>query len=92
MRRAYSSTVRSAEDSNDNDNGGMGCCYTFQMPTHYPRYTMADYESMSESSLDRLLDEYGLFLNNPSASLADKRAFAIGAFLWKSQQQNTIKS
>ncbi|XP_030525307.2 uncharacterized protein LOC115737360, partial [Rhodamnia argentea] len=51
----------------------------FQMPLHYPRYTKADYEKMEEWRLDLLLREYGI---NYRGSLEEKRAFAIGAFLW----------
>ncbi|KAE8712047.1 Regulator of chromosome condensation repeat-containing protein isoform 1 [Hibiscus syriacus] len=32
----------------------------FQMPLHYPRYTMKDYLNIPEWKLDRLLAEYGL--------------------------------
>ncbi|KAK8491054.1 hypothetical protein V6N13_121997 [Hibiscus sabdariffa] len=51
----------------------------FQMPLHYPRYTMQDYLDMPEWKLDRLLSEYGLSANG---DLDYKRKFAIGAFLW----------
>ncbi|GMI80760.1 hypothetical protein HRI_001745300 [Hibiscus trionum] len=40
----------------------------FQMPLHYPRYTVKDYSDMPDWKLDKLLDEYGLSAN--------------GAFLW----------
>ncbi|KAJ7946426.1 Cytoplasmic tRNA 2-thiolation protein 1 [Quillaja saponaria] len=55
---------------------------TFQMPLHYPRYTKADYDKMEEWKVDRLLKEYGL---NFKGTLQEKRAFAIGAFLWPDQ-------
>eukprot|EP01018_Ginkgo_biloba_P004351 Gb_24388 [translate_table: standard] len=53
--------------------------YAFQMPLHYPRYTKSDYEVMSESKLDRLLQEYGLPV---MGDLSQKRKYAMGAFLW----------
>ncbi|KAJ6420788.1 hypothetical protein OIU84_028202 [Salix udensis] len=53
-----------------------GC---FQMPLHYPKYTMKDYQTMPEWQLDRLLADYGLPVHD---ELAYKREFAIGAFLW----------
>ncbi|XP_042389574.1 uncharacterized protein LOC121981222 [Zingiber officinale] len=59
-------------------NGGGG---HFQMPVHYPRYSKDDYEAMPEWKLDRLLAQYGLPV---AGDLADKRGFAIGAFLWTS--------
>ncbi|KAJ0989312.1 hypothetical protein J5N97_007668 [Dioscorea zingiberensis] len=54
-------------------------CGGFQMPLHYPRYTKADYETMPEWKLDCLLYQYGLQF---SGSLAEKRSFAMGAFIW----------
>ncbi|KAK6934584.1 hypothetical protein RJ641_034739 [Dillenia turbinata] len=54
----------------------------FQMPLHYPRYTKRDYESMEEWKVDVLLTGYGLTFNG---SLDEKRAFAMGAFLWPDQ-------
>ncbi|KAJ9182537.1 hypothetical protein P3X46_006522 [Hevea brasiliensis] len=54
----------------------------FQMPLHYPRYTKADYEKMEEWKLDMLLNEYGLGFKG---CLDEKRAFAMGAFLWPDQ-------
>lgn len=51
----------------------------FQMPVHYPRYSKPDYEAMPEWKLDSLLAQYGLPV---AGDLADKRGFAIGAFLW----------
>ncbi|XP_057428443.1 uncharacterized protein LOC130721874 [Lotus japonicus] len=59
-------------------------CSGFQMPLHYPRYTKAEYESMEEWKLDLLLNQYGL-LSFKGNSLHDKRAFAMGAFLWPDQ-------
>ncbi|KAJ7007796.1 hypothetical protein NC653_006737 [Populus alba x Populus x berolinensis] len=35
-------------------------CGNFQMPLHYPRYTLAEYQTMPEWKLDCLLKEYGL--------------------------------
>ncbi|OAY71012.1 hypothetical protein ACMD2_04839 [Ananas comosus] len=61
------------------------CGGHFQMPLHYPRYAKADYEAMPEWQLDRLLAEYGL----PAiGDLAEKRSFAIGAFLWPSSSNS----
>lgn len=54
----------------------------FQMPLHYPRYTKADYESMEEWKVDFLLKQYGLSFKG---TLDEKRAFAMGAFLWPDQ-------
>lgn len=51
----------------------------FQMPLHYPRYTMKDYQNMPEWKLDRLLAEYGL---SATGDLDYKRKFAMGVFLW----------
>ncbi|KAK5795482.1 hypothetical protein PVK06_036750 [Gossypium arboreum] len=51
----------------------------FQMPLHYPRYAMKDYQNMPEWKLDRLLAEYGL---SATGDLDYKRKFAMGAFLW----------
>ncbi|XP_050370632.1 uncharacterized protein LOC126788664 [Argentina anserina] len=56
----------------------------FQMPLHYPRYTKADYEKMEEWRLDLLLKQYGL-LAVINGTLEEKRAYAIGAFLWPDQ-------
>ncbi|KAK6156185.1 hypothetical protein DH2020_010433 [Rehmannia glutinosa] len=54
-------------------------CSGFQMPLHYPRYTKKEYQDMQEWMLDRLLADYGL----PAyGDLAQKRHFAMGAFLW----------
>ncbi|XP_015879134.3 uncharacterized protein LOC107415338 [Ziziphus jujuba] len=55
----------------------------FQMPLHYPRYTKADYEKMEEWKVDMLLKQYGIA--NIQGSLDEKRAFAMGAFLWPDQ-------
>ncbi|KAK7245978.1 hypothetical protein RIF29_40834 [Crotalaria pallida] len=54
----------------------------FQMPLHYPRYTKADYERMEDWKVDLLLKEYGL---SCKGTLDEKRAFAMGAFLWPDQ-------
>ncbi|KAK3429416.1 hypothetical protein EUGRSUZ_E00837 [Eucalyptus grandis] len=56
---------------------------SFQMPLHYPRYGKKDYENMPEWKLDRLLNEYGLPV---SGDVDQKRKFAMGAFLWPSQE------
>lgn len=57
-------------------------CSGFQMPLHYPRYTKQDYESMEEWTVDLLLKQYGLSFKG---TLHEKRAFAMGAFLWPDQ-------
>ncbi|XP_065864755.1 uncharacterized protein [Euphorbia lathyris] len=54
----------------------------FQVPLHYPKYSKADYEKMEEWRLDLLLHQYGLSFKG---TLDEKRAFAIGAFLWPHQ-------
>ncbi|CAN1337005.1 hypothetical protein LINPERPRIM_LOCUS37408 [Linum perenne] len=54
----------------------------FQMPVHYPRYSKREYEEMEEWRLDLLFTQYGLRCDG---SLAEKRAYAIGAFLWPDQ-------
>ncbi|KAJ0052905.1 hypothetical protein Pint_00541 [Pistacia integerrima] len=51
----------------------------FQMPLHYPRYTLPDYQTMPEWQLDRLLQQYGLPI---SQNAQEKRKLAIGTFLW----------
>lgn len=62
-----------------NQQAAGGCGHYFQMPLHYPRYSREDYEAMPEWQLDRLLSEYGLPV---AGTLHQKRAFAMGAFLW----------
>lgn len=59
------------------------CCY-FQMPLHYPRYKKRDYETMPEWKLDCLLKEYGLPV---VGDVNKKRDFAMGAFLWPSENK-----
>ncbi|RWR72842.1 hypothetical protein CKAN_00108600 [Cinnamomum micranthum f. kanehirae] len=54
----------------------------FQMPLHYPRYKKEDYERMDEWKVDMVLLEYGLTFQG---SLEEKRAYAIGTFLWPDQ-------
>ncbi|KAG7959591.1 hypothetical protein I3843_10G077600 [Carya illinoinensis] len=69
-------------------NGGQGgkeiqpAAPVFQMPLHYPRYNKAEYEMMEEWKVDLLLQQYGL---NFKGNLDEKRAFAMGAFLWPDQ-------
>ncbi|XP_074279762.1 uncharacterized protein LOC141605030, partial [Silene latifolia] len=58
----------------------------FQMPLHYPRYTKDDYQQMPETTLDRLLAEYGLTVQG---DITFKREFAIGAFLWPTYVDST---
>ncbi|KAK0595807.1 hypothetical protein LWI29_010179 [Acer saccharum] len=55
----------------------------FQIPLHYPRYSKGDYETMEEWKIDMLLGEYGFSFNG--LSLEEKRAYAMGAFLWPDQ-------
>lgn len=55
----------------------------FQMPLHYPRYTKGEYERMEEWKVNFLLKQYGL--TSFKGSLDEKRAFAMGAFLWPDQ-------
>lgn len=57
----------------------------FQMPLHYPRYQKNDYEKMEEWRLDLLLEQYGLRFDG---CLDDKRAYAMGTFLWPHQLQD----
>ncbi|ONK55719.1 uncharacterized protein A4U43_C10F300 [Asparagus officinalis] len=63
-------------------NGGGTWCAGFQMPLHYPRYRKEDYQRMEERKVDILLREYGLAC---VGSLEEKRAYAMGAFLWPEQ-------
>ncbi|KAI5065648.1 hypothetical protein GOP47_0020343 [Adiantum capillus-veneris] len=67
-RLAYSSSFKKPEVPS-----------VFQMPVHYPSYSKADYDSMPEWKLDRLLEEYGLPVKG---SLPEKRQYAMGVFLW----------
>ncbi|ONI09737.1 hypothetical protein PRUPE_4G006200 [Prunus persica] len=69
---------KSAEIMHPSGSGSGG----FQMPLHYPRYTKADYEKMEEWKVDLLLEQYGLAFQG---TLEQKRAYAIGAFLWPDQ-------
>lgn len=55
----------------------------FQMPLHYPRYNKMDYSKMEEWRVDLLLQQYGLKVE--AKSIDEKRAFAMGAFLWPDQ-------
>ncbi|XP_050219366.1 uncharacterized protein LOC126669842 [Mercurialis annua] len=54
----------------------------FQLPLHYPKFSKADYEKMEEWRVDMLLNEYGLCFKG---TLNEKRAFAMGSFLWPDQ-------
>ena len=54
----------------------------FQMPLHYPKYSKGDYGEIEEWKLDMLLREYGLCFKG---TLEEKRAYAMGAFLWPDQ-------
>ncbi|GKV13658.1 hypothetical protein SLEP1_g24645 [Rubroshorea leprosula] len=51
----------------------------FQMPLHYLRCTKGDYERIEGWKVDLLLRQYVL---NFKGTLDEKRAFAMGAFLW----------
>lgn len=61
------------------------CC--FQIPLHYPRFKKSDYEAMPEWRLDCLLREYGLPI---SGDVDQKRKFAMGAFLWPSDDRKLL--
>ncbi|KAK2978525.1 hypothetical protein RJ640_010171 [Escallonia rubra] len=54
----------------------------FQVPLHYPRYKKEDYKKMEEWKVDNLLGQYGLSFKG---SLDEKRAYAMGTFLWPDQ-------
>ncbi|KAI4306205.1 hypothetical protein L6164_029500 [Bauhinia variegata] len=54
----------------------------FEMPLHYPKLKKEDFQKMEEWKLDMILREYGVRLKG---DLDQKRAFAIGAFLWPDQ-------
>ena len=78
------SYARPSQKLGDGSSGGANGhvkerCSHFQMPLHYPRYTKAEYETMSEWKLDCLLAEYGLPV---AGDVTHKRKFAMGAFLW----------
>ncbi|MCO5570548.1 hypothetical protein L7F22_024272 [Adiantum nelumboides] len=68
-RLAYSSSFKKPEVPS-----------VFQMPLHYPKYSQAEYDTMPEWQLDRLLEEYGLPV---MGTLVEKKQYAIGVFLWK---------
>ncbi|KAJ0018336.1 hypothetical protein Pint_09460 [Pistacia integerrima] len=72
------SKVVTTSSSSSNSSSSSG----FQMPLHYPRYSKADYEKMEEWKIDMLLREYGLTFQG---TLDEKRAYAMGAFLWPDQ-------
>ncbi|KAK1261510.1 hypothetical protein QJS04_geneDACA008968 [Acorus gramineus] len=52
------------------------------MPLHYPRYKKKDYEVMEEWKVDALLRQYGIA---HEGDIHEKRAYAIGTFLWPDQ-------
>ncbi|KAJ3673615.1 hypothetical protein LUZ60_005607 [Juncus effusus] len=54
----------------------------FQRPLHYPRYKKEEYDKMEEQRLNQLLKDYGLPFDG---SIEEKRAYAIGAFLFPSK-------
>ncbi|KAK8626389.1 hypothetical protein V6N13_134036 [Hibiscus sabdariffa] len=74
--KGYKEMERGVSSKEDYPNG-------FQMPVHYPRYSKADYEKMEEWRIDMLLKEYGFSSNG--GTVDEKRAFAMGAFLWPDQ-------
>ncbi|KAB2063830.1 hypothetical protein ERO13_A10G222700v2 [Gossypium hirsutum] len=71
--------LKSFETEMESEKQQMNGVEGFQMPLHYPRYAMKDYQNMPEWKLDRLLAEYGL---SATGDLDYKRKFAMGAFLW----------
>ncbi|XP_030514085.1 uncharacterized protein LOC115727911 [Rhodamnia argentea] len=77
-----SPACRDAAKSLKKTSGAKEATLGFQMPLHYPRYKKVDYESMEEWRLDMLLRQYGLSFNG---NLDEKRAYAMGAFLWPGQ-------
>ncbi|KAL1195582.1 hypothetical protein V5N11_013583 [Cardamine amara subsp. amara] len=70
---------------NDGFNKSQNGSSSFKIPLHYPKYTKSDYEKMPEWQLDQLLREYGLPIIGDSY---EKRKFAIGAFLWSSENEH----
>ncbi|KAF5175188.1 Cytoplasmic trna 2-thiolation protein [Thalictrum thalictroides] len=70
------------QSKSNGNHGGNGRFVSFEMPLHYPRYKKEDYETMPEWQLDCLLKQYGLPV---MGDVADKRNFAMGAFLWPSE-------
>ncbi|KAK4759708.1 hypothetical protein SAY87_022839 [Trapa incisa] len=72
---SLSSRLRMASDGGSQGQGD----FSFRMPLHYPRYKKSDYENMEEWKLELLLHDYGLSF---SGTIAEKRDFAMGAFLW----------
>ncbi|KAL5700027.1 hypothetical protein ACHQM5_025530 [Ranunculus cassubicifolius] len=70
------------EESSPYKGKSATCPTMFQMPLHYPRYKKADYERMEEWKVDLLLKEYGMTCRG---TVDEKRAFAMGAFLWPDQ-------
>ncbi|CAL1386462.1 unnamed protein product [Linum trigynum] len=62
---------------------GSSASSGFQMPLHYPRFKKNDYATMPGWRLDCLLKEYGLPV---VGGVDEKRKFAMGAFLWPSEQ------
>ncbi|PIA49097.1 hypothetical protein AQUCO_01300150v1 [Aquilegia coerulea] len=73
------------QSKSNGNHGGNSNFVCFKMPLHYPRYKKEDYETMPEWQLDCLLKQYGLPV---MGDVADKRSFAMGAFLWPSQINN----
>ncbi|XP_030441548.1 uncharacterized protein LOC115663699 [Syzygium oleosum] len=84
-RRTRDQAQRSGKADSKDRAEELASATRFQMPLHYPRYTKADYEKMEEWRLDLLLQEYGMNCQC-QGSLDEKRAFAIGAFLWPDQR------
>lgn len=69
----------------DDNNKSQNVSSSFKIPLHYPKYTKSDYEKMPEWQLDQLLREYGLPIIGDSY---EKRKFAVGAFLWSSENEH----
>lgn len=67
----------------NNEEGVKTVVLNFQMPLHYPRYNKTDYQKMEEWRVDLLLQQYGLDFKGKN--IDEKRAFAMGAFLWPDQ-------
>ncbi|MCL7037839.1 hypothetical protein MKW94_021739 [Papaver nudicaule] len=79
MRGGSGSVAQTTTETNSDLDPSIENYRNFQMPLNYPRYTKVDYEGMPEWKLDRLLSEYGLPV---SGDVAQKRNYAMGAFLW----------
>lgn len=81
-REGIKNVKKEKEEEDSYYDGGLNFSGGFRMPLHYPRYTKGDYEKMEEPCLDLLLKQYGLCFDG---TLEEKRAVAIGTFLWPDQ-------